>query len=579
MTKSRGGGRLVASYAAGHKGLALAAAVALVIAAAGMLMLFSNAGWFTNQIFAAEDPGSVDRAFLIFALSLAAVAIASGARFALVSTFGERVANDIRRDLFERLLRYEYSFFETHRPGELATHMAANVTVLQQALGSTISVAARSAITLIGGVALLLLRSPLLFGAVMVVAPLAIAPLHFWGARVRKASQAAQEALGDATSRFTEAIIGIETVKLFGQEAEENRRFADAVGRMEAASLRQIRFRTLLNILLAILLFGAVAVIVWIGARQMAAGTISSAELASSVGLFVIVASSIAALGDMYGEYQKVSGAIDEIADLMDKPAVEHRSSPDRHWDGGKLGLSFNAVQFRYPSRPDHVAIADLSLRVAPGERIALVGPSGAGKSTLFKLLQGLYEPDSGEIVIGAAWHSRTSVQSPAAFLSVVPQDVMIFADTALANIRFARAGASLEEVRQAARTAHADEFISALPDGYETQLGPRGVRLSGGQRQRIAIARAALRDSPVLLLDEATSSLDSESERMVLDALARLMKDRTTLIIAHRFSTVADADRTVVMDAGGIVDEGRHEVLLRRCPLYERLVHLQLRH
>lgn len=579
MTGLRGGGRLLVNYGARHKALAISAAIALVIAATGMLLLFSNAGWFTNQIFGNGDPASVDRAFLIFAASLAAVAMASGARFALISTFGERVANDIRRDLFERVLRYEYAFFETHRPGELAAHVAANVTVLQQALGSTISVAARSTIMLVGGVVLLVIRSPVLFVAVLIVAPLAIIPLHVWGARVRTASQATQEAVGDATSRLTEALIGIETVKLFGQEAEETERFYRSIGRAEAASLRQIRYRTLLNILLAVLLFGAVAAIVWIGARQMSAGTISSAELASSVGLFVVVASSIAALGDMYGEYQKVSGAIDQIADVMNRPVAEQKGSPDAYWDGGNLGISFQAVRFRYPSRAEQLAIADFSLSVEPGECIALVGPSGAGKSTLFKLLQGLYEPESGEIRIGEAWSSSRSGHSPAPFLSVVPQDVMIFADTAIANIRFARVGASLEEVREAARTAHAHEFISALPDGYETQLGPRGVRLSGGQRQRIAIARAALRNSPVLLLDEATSSLDSESERLVLDALDGLMKNRTTLIIAHRFSTVADADRTVVMDAGGIVDQGRHDALLARCPLYERLVRLQLRH
>ena len=386
-----------------------------------MLLLFSNAGWFTDQVFRSSDPAAIDRALLIFALSLAAVAIAAGARFLLISKFGERVANDIRRDLFERILRFEYSFFESHPPGQLAGLIGANVTVLQQALGSTISVAARSAIMLAGGIVLLVMRSPILIAAILIVAPLAIAPLHIWGSRVRKASQATQEAVGEASSRFAEAVTGIETIKLFGQEEEETARFARTISQVEEASLRQIRYRALLNILLTILLFGAVAVIVWLGARQVASGRMSSADLASSVGLFVVVASSIAALGDMYGEYQKARGAVDQIADLMSRPVTDRtpQIGAEARWTGGRLGVAFDRVCFRYPSRPDHLAIDNLSLDVAAGERVALVGPSGAGKSTLFKLLQGLYAPSPekyGSPTNGAPWTPAT--RRPASFPS-----------------------------------------------------------------------------------------------------------------------------------------------------------------
>lgn len=571
MSGSDEGRRLIAEYAWRHKGLAISATIAMIFAAAGMLLLFSNAGWFTDQIFASRDPAAIDHALVIFALSLAAVALAAGIRFLLISMFGERVANEMRRDIFSRILRMEYAFFESHPPGELAGLIAANVTILQQMLGSTISVAVRSVVLLVGGVVLLVIQSPVLVAAILVVAPLAIAPLHIWGARVRRASRDTQEALGEASSRFTEAVIGIETIKLFGQETEETVRFTNAIAQMQTASIRQIRYRALLNVLLTTLLFGAVAIIIWIGAQQVAAGRMSSADLASSVGLFVVVASSIASLGDMYGEFQKAKGAVDEIARLMSGP-LEGRVSTvnvEDRWRGGCLGISFDKVCFHYPSRPERLAIENLSLDIKPGERVALVGSSGAGKSTLFKLLQGLYMPDSGEIQIGDKWSSQRANDSPCRFLSVVPQDVMIFADTAMANIRFARVGASDQEIRAAAQAAHADEFLSNLPEGYETQLGPRGVRLSGGQKQRIAIARAALRDSPILILDEATSSLDSESERMVLDSLSDLMSDRTTLVIAHRLSTVADADRIVVMNAGHIVDQGSHAQLLGRCDLY----------
>lgn len=543
-------------------------------------MLFANAGWFTERIFSSDDPEAIDRAFLVFVLALSGVAVAAGLRFYLISIFGERVANDIRRDLFDHIIRFEYAFFESHPPGELAGLVTANVTVLQQALGSTISVAIRSVVMLIGGLVLLVLQSPVLIVSILIVAPIAIVPLHLWGGRVRMASQASQEALGEASSRFAEAVTGIETVKLFGQEREESSRFSRSISDFYTASVRQIRYRALLNFLLTTLLFGAVAAIVWIGARQVAFAEMSSADLASSVGLFIVVASSIAALGDMYGEYQRTRGAIDEIASLMELPSREgpYISLPREPLTGGALGIVFDRISFSYPSRPDHLAIDDISLDISPGEQVALVGSSGAGKSTLVKLLQGLYRPTSGSIRIGDVWSSADEAQPPCRLLSVVPQDAMIFADTALANILFARKEATYDEVLAASRAAYADGFLSVLPSGYHTELGPRGVRLSGGQRQRVAIARAALRDSPILILDEATSSLDTESEHYVLEALSALMHDRTTLVIAHRLATVVHADRIVVLEDGRIVDLGSHAELLERCEVYQRLVRLQLR-
>lgn len=572
------GAQLILAYALRQKGLLFFGVIALIAAAIGTLLLFGNAGWFTNKIFMSNDRASVDRALLVFLIGLVGVAVISALRFSLFSVFGERVANDIRRDLFSHTLMFEYSFFETNKPGELASRISADASVIHQALSSTISVAGRNLLTLIGGIGLLLVRSPILILAILIVAPLAVIPLHIWGKRVRKASIQAQEALSEATGHVTETIFGIETVKLFGQEVAEGQRFSEVIKRLELFSLRQVRFRAFMNLLLTVLLFGALAIIVWIAARQVVSETMSSADMASSIGLFIVIASSLAALGDMFGEFQKVRGAADRIADLLGR---ESKRASQKGKSGfvanDSVGIEINDVSFSYPTRLNQMAIDDFSMEISPGEKVALVGPSGAGKTTLFKLLLNLYQPDTGTIL--AKWDDgrRSELGVHNALISVVPQDVMIFTDTALANILFASPSATIEQVHAAAKTAYSHQFINQLPDGYDTQLGQRGVRLSGGQRQRIAIARAALRNSPILLLDEATSSLDSQSEQIVLDAFKKLMGTRTTLVIAHRLSTVADADRIVVMHKGRIVDQGRHGELLARCELYQKLSKSQL--
>jgi ATP-binding cassette subfamily B protein len=581
------GGQLLLTFIRPHWPLAAGAVAVLLAAAVGTLALLNSAGWFIDRLLA-SGPDGVRRAGAVYFAGLTLVALLSAARFALISSFGERVANDLRRALFKRLLGFEFTFFETRRPGELAAQVSGDVAVVQSALGSTVSVAVRNLVILVGGTILLLKGFALLVVVVLAAALAATVPLHIWGGRVRAASRRAQEALGEAAGRLTEAVTGIETVKAFRQEHQEYRRFAAVLDTAERSALSQVLHRSVMNALLILLLFGGLGVVVLAAALQADRGAFARAEMASFVALAVGVASAAAALGDMYGELQKARGAADRLAALIFRPALPTDAPsaaplPDPQpghgpGPGSAVGLRLSGISFAYPSRPGHAALQDIDLEVRPGERLALVGPSGAGKSTLFKLLLGLYAPDRGTI---AYLRAEDGAEEPLAWhpgwLGVVPQDVIIFADSAYDNIAFAAPEASPDDVRDAARTAQAHAFIELLPQGYATQLGPRGVRLSGGQRQRIAIARAALRNAPILLLDEATSSLDAESERAVFDALAALLAGRTSLTIAHRLSTVIDADRIVVLDGGRIADVGTHAELLARCSLYERLTRLQL--
>jgi len=566
--------RLVFEYSSRYLISAFCAAIILAITAMATLVLLSTAGWFVSNLLS-PSAGDIYAAAALYLGGVAAVAGLSALRFWLVTRFGELTTNAIRRDLSAAVLACDFQTFEEQKPGEFAGQISGDLAVLQSSLGSTVSVAARNVVMLAGGLGLLLWRYPLLVLVVVIVAGAAIAPLHIWGAKVRGAARDAQEILNQAIGRFTEAVMNIETVKVFGQQTAEHARFARLVSEAQQASFRQIRYRAIMNAMLIGLLFGGLGLVVLAASLQAQKGAMPQAEMASFVALAVGVATAAAALGDMYGNWQRTLGAADRVAALIYAPRARPAATSaagDRH-----LGLKIEGLTFCYPSRRDELALSDVSIRVEPGERVAIVGPSGAGKSTLFKLMLGLYAPCRGVLAAIDERDRIVTCDDMIEHLAVVPQDVAIFADTVMANIRFAVPGAEDEAVVEAAVAAHADEFIRKLPSGYDTELGPRGIKLSGGQRQRVAIARAALRDAPILLLDEATSALDAESEALVLEALARLRHGRTSITIAHRLSTVIDSDRIYVLDAGRVVDAGSHQELMARCELYERLARSQL--
>jgi len=554
----------------------LGAAIALIVAAGSVLTIGQAVRRVVDHGFAG-DPVFVDQYFLALFGIVAVLAAATFGRYYLVTWLGERVIADLRQAVYGHVLGLSPGFFEEMRTGEVLSRLTADTTLIQAVIGSTASVALRNVLMFAGGSVLLVITSPKLTGLVFLMIPVVVAPIVLFGRQVRRLSRASQDRVADISSHAGESLGAIQVVQSFGHEELDRRGFAAGVERAFVTAVKRTRARAWLTALVMLLVFGAVDVVVWIGAKDVIAGAMSAGQLAAFVFYAIVVAGALGALAEVYGELQRAAGAAERLTELLAiEPTIAAPADPVPLPQPGAGTVAFDEVSFHYPSRPETAALNDFTLEVAAGETVALVGPSGAGKSTVFQLLLRFYDPQAGVVRLDGVDIAKADPQAVRARLGVVPQEPVIFALSVAENIRYGRPGASDDEVRAAAQAANAGAFIDELPQGYDTWLGERGVRLSGGQRQRLAIARAILRDPEILLLDEATSALDAESERAVQQALDQLMAGRTTLVIAHRLATVLKADRIVVMDHGRIVDAGSHQALVARGGLYARLAALQ---
>jgi ATP-binding cassette subfamily B protein len=552
------------------------AAVVALFAAAGLTLAI---GQGLRQIIDSGfrgGPGALNQAALVMGAIVASLGIATSLRYYLVTWLGERVAADIRRATFDHLTRLDPHFYETARTGDLMSRLTADVALLQSLIGSAISMGLRNVLTGIGAFAMLVLTSAKLAGLMAVVVPLVVLPMIYFGRRERRLSKAAQERVADLAATAEEAINGMRTVQAFTHEAAERARYDAESERSVQAALRRVLTRTGLILSVIMFGFGAITFSLWVGGHDVMAGRMTGGDLTAFVFYAVLLASAGATVSELWGEIQRAAAAADRLAEILAVQPVITTPPDPLPLPPPRGHVAFRDVTFCYPSRPEASALDGFTLDVAPGETVALVGPSGAGKTTVLSLLLRFYDPQGGTILLDGVDIARAAPEAVRGRIGLVPQDPVIFSATVADNIRYGRPDARDDEVRAAAEAASAAGFIAALPDGFETHLGARGVTLSGGQRQRIAIARAILRDAPVLLLDEATSALDAESERAVQVALARLAKGRTTLVVAHRLATVRAADRIVVMEAGRIVATGTHEALLAEGGLYARLAALQ---
>ncbi|MBG6072439.1 MULTISPECIES: ABC transporter transmembrane domain-containing protein [unclassified Polaromonas] len=508
----------------------------------------------------------------------AALGLFSAGRFYTVSWLGERVTADIRNAVYSHVLRQSPEFFETTQTGEVLSRLTGDTTLVQTVVGSSLSMGLRNAVMGVGALGMLVFTNPYLMVQVLGALLLIVAPSMWFGRRVRKLSRASQDRVADSSAIAAEVLNAIPVVQSYTAEDREAARFDRSTDDAFAIAVRRTKAR---SVLVAFIIIATSAALLWglyQGTQAVMRGDISAGHLGQTVVYVIILASAAAVLGEVYGDLLRAAGATERLMELLDSESpVTSPSNPlAAHVTRAGSAIKFENITFHYPSRPTQPALVDFNLSVAPGETIAIVGPSGAGKSTVFQLLLRFYDPASGRIELDGVATRDMSLEDLRGRIGLVPQDAVIFSTTALENIRYGKPDATDEDVKAAAQAAFAHEFISALPEGFDTFLGERGVRLSGGQRQRIAIARAMLKNSPLLLLDEATSALDAESERMVQAALESAMKDRTTLVIAHRLATVKKADRIVVIDHGRIVEQGSHEQLMATNQVYARLAALQ---
>jgi ATP-binding cassette subfamily B protein len=560
-----------------YTGTLLWAALFLLVAAGAQLALPIAFKHLIDDGMATRDVGTINRYFVMFLAAAVAFGAFAALRFYMVTWLGERVVADMRSAVYARVIRMDPTFFEVTRTGEVLSRLTTDTTLVQSLVGSSLSIALRSVVSLVGSLVLLIATSPGLTAIFLVLLPLIIAPMLIMGRRVRVLSRASQDRIADTSAMADETLNAMQTVQAFQLEPLHSQRFSAAVEDSFTTALSRIRARAILTALGTILVFVAVTVVLWVGAHKVLADTMSFGELSQFLLYSGYMAMAAAMLSEVWGEVQRAAGAMERLMEL-------HRAEPEIRALPNAVALpstrqgriEFSDVSFRYPSRPEQSAVQHLSLQIEPGETVALVGPSGAGKSTVMQLLLRFYDPQQGRILIDTIDIATADPADVRSRIALVPQDTVLFGTTARENIRYGRPNASDADIEAAARDAAAHEFILQLPQGYDTYLGERGTRLSGGQRQRIAIARAILRDPPILLLDEATSALDAESERLVQAALERLMERRTTLVIAHRLATVLKADRIAVLDQGQLVAIGTHTQLLQSSPLYARLAELQ---
>ncbi|HSI23950.1 MAG TPA: ABC transporter transmembrane domain-containing protein [Methylophilaceae bacterium] len=553
------------------------AATALVIASGSILALGQGLKKVIDHGLTANNAALLDQALLGMLIVVAIMAAATFVRFYYVSWIGERVTADIRREVFAHLLKLSPGFYEVTRTGEVISRLTSDTTVLENAIGSSISMALRNALNMTGALIMLLITSPKLTGLVLLGVPLVLGPIILFGRRVRKLSRASQDRVADVGAYIDEALHEIRTVQAYGHQGQDTRLFGERVEAVFATSVRRIVQRASLMAAVILLVFGAIGFILWVGGHDVVAGRLSGGQLSAFIFYAVMMAVGVGTISEVIGDLQRAAGATERLMELLaTEPEISAPSSPVALPSPARGAIGFDNVTFYYPSRLDLPALRDFTLTAQPGEKLALVGPSGAGKTTVFQLLLRYYDPQQGKVLVDGVDVRIADPADVRSRIALVPQDPVIFAASIAENVRYGRPEASDAEVEAACEMACAMEFIGRMPEGLETFLGERGVRLSGGQRQRIAIARAILADRPILLLDEATSALDAASEQMVQLALERLMRNRTTLIIAHRLATVQGADRIAVMDHGRIVDIGTHAQLMRANALYSNLASLQ---
>jgi ATP-binding cassette subfamily B protein len=560
-----------------HRALALGWLLFLGISSGATLVLPMAVRHMIDQGFGGSSAAAINATFLALFGVAVVLAASTAARYFCITLLGERALASMRSTLYAHVIRLDVGFFERSRVGELISRLSTDTEVVQALIGSGISVALRSMVTLIGAVIAMVWTIPRLAGFTALVIPAMMLPLLLFGRRVQKLSRASQDRLADAAAIANETLNAAPAVKAYAREDIESTRYGSSITRALATARQRISMRARLTASVIVLMFGAITLVLWIGARDVLAGTLTAGLLSQFVMYAVFAAGSVAGLSEVWGDVLRAAGAMERIGELLSEEAeITSPAQPAPLPRPISGALRFDRVSFHYPTRPDAPALHDFDLQIRPGETVALVGPSGAGKSTVFALLLRFYDPQQGRISVDGIDLKALALPELRGAIALVPQETVIFAGTAADNIRFGRQDASDDEVREAADAAEAHDFLSALEQGYQAELGERGVRLSGGQRQRIAIARAILRDAPLLLLDEATSSLDAQSEAAIQQALERLEKGRTTLVIAHRLATVQRADRIVVMDGGRIVAQGTHESLLAEGGLYAELARLQ---
>jgi ATP-binding cassette subfamily B protein len=567
----------LAPYIVRYRGRALAALIALVVAALTTLIVPVAVRRMIDFGFSDKAAQLIDSYFAVMIAVVAVLAISSAMRYYLVTTLGERIVADLRSDVFTYLTRLSSSFFDTARTGEIVSRLTADTTQIKSAVGASVSIALRNLLLFLGGAAMMVVTSPRLSLFVLGTIPIIVLPLVGFGRAVRRRGRAAQDTLAEASGYADELIGAVRTLQAFTNEKLAQSRFSAAIERAFAAARDATKARGVLTAVVIFLVFASIVVVLWVGAQDVLAGDITPGRLGQFVLYAVFAAGGLSELSQVWGEIAQASGAAERLFEILDvEPQIKAPARPLAMPTPPRGAVEFKDVSFEYPGRPNAPVLNHVSFRVAPGEKLALVGPSGAGKSTVFQLIQRFYDPVAGTVNFDGVNVTEVDPAALRSRIALVPQDAVIFGTSVRENIRFGRPDATDAEIEKAAAAAHASDFIRRLPDGYETSVGERGVTLSGGQRQRIAIARAILREAPLLLLDEATSSLDAESETLVQQALGGLMRNRTSIVIAHRLATVQNCDRILVIDHGRIVEEGTHASLASSGGLYARLAKLQ---
>lgn len=553
------------------------ALIFLTLASLSMLGMPVSIRYVIDYGFSTENIGNVDRYFMGLLILALLFAVFGSLRYYMVMWIGERVIADIRSRVYNHVIKMSPTFFEVTRIGEVLSRLTTDTTLVQSVFGAGLSIALRSLFSVIGCLIMLFITSPKLTGIILLLVPLVVFPVWLYGRKVRRLSRANQDRIADSSSIADESLNAIHIIQAFTMESLLGERFNRSVETTFATARKRLQVSALLSALIILMAFAAIVVVLWIGAHAVMRGEMSPGTLGQFLLYATFLAGSTTALGEVWNDVQRAAGAMERLVELLGAEAdIKTPANPVPIPADGRGLIEFQDISFNYPSRPSSKALDHFNLTIQPGETVALVGPSGAGKSTVFQLLLRFYDPQSGCIRLDNVNISEADPDEVRQSIAIVPQHTVLFAETAMENIRFGRPDASDEEVRQAARAAMADEFLENQPDGYQTYLGEKGMRLSGGQQQRIAIARAILKKPRIMLLDEATSALDSESEMLVQQALDQLMQEHTTLVIAHRLSTVIKADRIVVMQAGKIVDTGDHEALLVKGGIYKRLADLQ---